>query len=171
MKELLLDPSSRIADDDEHFGDVLPAADNVVESMDDGDRDYDAEIHQDALDTIEEVKKIPKVSVDLAGRARGLILVLDTMAEINKLAGLIKSHKARKPAAVTKKIGVLVKQRDVGLASVSGLDALVSSGELSRQDADDDLVHIRHGLHETYIGPENTTVRRRYTKSLERQQK
>jgi len=171
MKELLLDPSSRIADDDEHFGDVLPAADNVVESMDDGDRDYDAEIHQDALDTIEEVKKIPKVSVDLAGRARGLILVLDTMAEINKLRGFIKSNKAADPIAVEEKITDLVAQRNKGLSSVSGLDALVDAGELSRQDANDDLVHIRHGLYATYIGPENTKARRRYTKSLERQQK
>lgn len=171
MKELLLDPSSRIADDDEHFGDVLPAADNAVESMDDGDRDYDAEIHQDALDTIERVKQIPKVSVDLAGRARGLIIVLDTMAEINKLRGFIKSHKAADPIAVEKKIADLVEQRNMCLSSVSGLDALVDAGELSRQGAEDDLVQIRHGLFVNYIGPKNANARTRYIRSLERQQK
>lgn len=170
MSEILLDPSSRIDTSEERFGDVLPAADVVVDQPDD-ERDYDAEIHQDALDTIEAITQIPKVSVDLASRARGLILVIDTMAEISKLRGFIKSNKANDPVAVEEKIADLVTEMNKGLYSASGLGAMVAAGEISRQDATDQLVAIRHGLRTTYTGPGNTSARARYVKSLHAQQR
>lgn len=165
MKAMDIDPHSRIADDDERFGDVLPAAD-IADDQPDDERDYDAEIHQDARDAIETIKQIPKVSVDLASRARGLILVIDTMAEISKLRGFIKSHKADDPIAVEERIGTLVQQMNVGLFSASGLDAMVSAGELTRQEAQDEFVQIRHGMRVAYTGPENTNARTRYIRNL-----
>lgn len=173
MSEMLpADPSSRIDTSDDRFGDVLPAADvetSESEPPDSYDLSDNEVRHRDALSTIDRIAAMPKVSVELGKRARGLESVLDKMAHISMLKGFLKGGGPDSPEAVQDKINTLVRQINSELFIATGLDKLVASGDLTPLDANDTLTQLRHGLRTEYIGPDNTKKREAFMKHLKTQ--
>lgn len=167
MSELLLDPSSRVDTSDERFGDVLPMADEEHFESTEPDELSDGEVyHRDALNTIDIIGQMPKFAVDLGRRATGLLKALEAMSHISQLRGFLKGGDPHDRIAVEEKIATLTAEMNGAILDMSGLNDMVASGEMSRLDANDQLVQIRHGLRTTYSGVKNAKARERYIREL-----